>query len=215
MIWRWCSGQEASTFPVVNPITDAVDLSPLSHRGIAGLEPEYMCVCVLSGTKMTYTTFTCTCQSVLRPHPEALHPSQCRLKSHDIPTMNIPPFSGHWDATDEDSSRRRRREHLGRKEEVMRRARRLKDRAEGKRREGEVIRDPGVLLWSTWNWRAWNTCSLWQMLSRALSLCVSRLLQVTAGNALSNRRETRLNSWFTYISITLKLGWFQSCQGTV
>lgn len=48
-----------------------------------------------------------------------------------------------------------------------------------------------------------------------LSHCVSRLLQVTAGNALSNRRETRLNSWFTYISITLKLGWFQSCQGTV
>lgn len=33
---------------VVNPITDAVDLSPLSHRGIAGLEPEYMCVCVSS-----------------------------------------------------------------------------------------------------------------------------------------------------------------------
>lgn len=30
---------------VVNPITDAVDLSPLSHRGIAGLEPEYVCVC--------------------------------------------------------------------------------------------------------------------------------------------------------------------------
>lgn len=151
----------------------------------------------------------------LEAPPWGSTPLPVQTESHDIPTMNIPPFSGHWDATDEDSSRRRRREHLGRKEEVMRRARRLKDRAEGKRREGEVISDPGVLLWSTWNWRAWNTCSLWQMLSRALSLCVSRLPQVTAGNTLSNRRETRLNSWFTYISITLKLGWFQSCQGTV
>lgn len=155
VIWQWCSGQEASTFPCSEPhhrCSWPLPSFPQRHSRAGAW--VHVCVCVLSGTKMTYTTFTCTCQSVLRPHPEALHPSQCRLKSHDIPTMNIPPFSGHWDATDEDSSRRRRREHLGRKEEVMRRARRLKDRAEGKRREGEVISDPGVLLWSTWNWRA-------------------------------------------------------------
>lgn len=135
VIWRWCVGQEASTLPCSEPhhrCSWPLPSFPQRHSRAGACAHVYVCTRVSSVTQRWPIPLSPVLVSqIWGPTLRVWTPSHWWLKSHDIPMINIPAFSGHWDPTDEDSSVGRGGEYLSREEDTTRRVR--------KRREGEVM----------------------------------------------------------------------------